>query len=199
MLLSPTGWFCALSVALISVPASAQTTTSLASAADATTASAAAVQVSLGSEYPTTTATALAAAAGTSPTVVRRPSGLVIEVVREGSGPELTTGATALIHYVLTSDRGTLWDNSRTRTVPRPFKFKTGSGFVVAGMDEGTIGMRVGERRLLHVPPELGYGARGAGGIPPDSRLHFDVELVGIRNEEPAAPSGGDSATTGSM
>ncbi len=124
-------------------------------------------------------------AAETSRTVVRLTSGLAYEVVREGTGEELTTGLRAFIHYVLTDEAGKELDNSRKRLIPRPFSFVAGSGFVVAGMDQGTIGMRVGGRRILHVPPELGYGSKSQGGIPADTRLRFDVELVKIKSETP--------------
>ena len=108
-----------------------------------------------------------------------------IDVV-EGSGAEAKSGP-ILVHYTgwlhdpsKADGRGTKFDSSVDRG--QPFGFDLGGGQVIRGWDQGVAGMKVGGKRTLIIPPELGYGARGAGGvIPPNATLMFDVELVGIR------------------
>lgn len=113
--------------------------------------------------------------------VVTTPSGLkyIDEVVGSGSSP--AAGYLAQVHYTGTLENGKKFDSSRDRN--EPFTFKIGVGQVIKGWDEGVMSMKVGGKRKLIIPPELGYGARGAGGIiPPNATLLFDVELLDVDN-----------------
>ena len=104
-----------------------------------------------------------------------------------GTGAEIKSGQTALVHYTgwlydaaLPDHKGKKFDSSVDRN--EPFEFPVGAGMVIKGWDDGVVGMKVGGKRRLVIPPEMGYGARGAGGvIPPGATLVFDVELVEIR------------------
>lgn len=110
---------------------------------------------------------------------VTTPSGLKYIDLKEGTGASPQKGQTVTVHYTGTLEDGTKFDSSRDRG--RPFSFKIGVGQVIQGWDEGVATMKVGGRRELIIPAELGYGSRGAGGvIPPNATLIFDVELISI-------------------
>jgi peptidylprolyl isomerase len=111
---------------------------------------------------------------------VTTASGLkyVDEKIGEGSLP--AAGKTVSVHYTGTLVDGRKFDSSRDRN--QPFSFTIGIGQVIKGWDEGVMTMKVGGKRKLTIPPELGYGSRGAGAvIPPDSTLIFDVELLDVK------------------
>jgi len=106
-------------------------------------------------------------------------SGLRYEVLKEGTGAIIQPGQTAVVHYTGWLPDGTKFDSSRDRG--EPFGFPVGAGQVIQGWDEGVAGMAIGEERKLVIPPDLGYGPAGAGGvIPPNATLEFDVELLEI-------------------
>jgi peptidylprolyl isomerase len=112
------------------------------------------------------------------------PSGLKYKDEVVGTGPEPKTGQQVTVHYTGWLDQGgkpgKKFDSSRDRG--QPFSFQIGAGQVIRGWDEGVATMKAGGRRTLVIPPELGYGARGAGGvIPPGATLIFDVELIGSK------------------
>jgi FKBP-type peptidyl-prolyl cis-trans isomerase FkpA len=104
----------------------------------------------------------------------------------EGTGAMALAGKTVEVHYTgwlfdpkAPETKGRKFDSSRDRG--EPFSFRLGAGQVIAGWDRGVAGMRIGGQRRLTIPPEMGYGARGAGGvIPPNATLVFDVELLGL-------------------
>src|SRR5687768_16205666 len=106
---------------------------------------------------------------------------------RAGTGAEAVSGRTVTVHYTgwlydasRPDKKGAKFDSSRDRN--EPFSFGLGSGQVIAGWDEGVAGMKVGGQRTLTIPPDKGYGARGAGGvIPPNATLLFDVELLDVK------------------
>lgn len=106
-------------------------------------------------------------------------SGLRSIVTAEGDGATPTKGQTIAAHYTGYLPNGTKFDSSRDRGAP--FETQIGVGRVIRGWDEAFVNMKVGEKRLLIIPPELGYGARGAGPIPPNATLVFDVELVEVK------------------
>jgi FKBP-type peptidyl-prolyl cis-trans isomerase FkpA len=107
------------------------------------------------------------------------PSGLIIDELVIGAGAEAATGQQVTVHYTGWLTNGTKFDSSKDRG--DPFIFPLGAGRVIKGWDEGVQGMKVGGKRKLTIPPALGYGARGAGGvIPPNATLVFEVELLGF-------------------
>lgn len=108
-------------------------------------------------------------------------SGLKYTVLKAGKGATAKKGQTVFVHYTGTLTNGTKFDSSRDRG--QPFSFPLGEGRVIPGWDEALSTMKVGERRKLTIPPNLAYGAAGAGGvIPPNATLIFDVELLKIGN-----------------
>ena len=111
---------------------------------------------------------------------MKTASGLEYEDVRVGSGTEASAGKTVEVHYTGWLTDGKKFDSSRDRG--EPFAFRLGAGQVIKGWDEGVAGMKIGGQRKLTIPPQLGYGPRGVGGvIPPNATLVFDVELLGVR------------------
>jgi len=116
--------------------------------------------------------------------VIEMPNGLKYTDTKTGDGAAATPGNKVSVHYTgwLYNDgaKGAKFDSSVDRG--QPFQFTLGAHQVIAGWDEGVAGMKVGGKRTLIIPPELGYGARGAGGvIPPNATLMFDVELLGVQ------------------
>lgn len=113
------------------------------------------------------------------PTQTQETSGLTIETLFPGSGPGAKTGDAVTVNYTGMFTNGTVFDSS----VPRgqPFQFTIGARQVIQGWDLGLIGMKVGEKRKLTIPSELGYGPAGSGPIPPNTTLIFDVELLKIQ------------------
>jgi FKBP-type peptidyl-prolyl cis-trans isomerase len=124
---------------------------------------------------------AMAAELGIDPAnLTKTASGLQYQDVTPGTGAEATPGQVAVVHYTGWLTDGTKFDSSRDRG--EPFSFPLGGGQVIAGWDEGVAGMKVGGRRKLVIPPDLGYGAGGSPPvIPPASTLVFDVELLEVR------------------
>jgi peptidylprolyl isomerase len=112
------------------------------------------------------------------------PSGLKITDIKVGTGATPRPGQTCVMHYTgwlyENGKKGSKFDSSVDRG--EPFAFKIGAGEVIAGWDEGVATMKVGGKRTLIIPPALGYGSRGAGGvIPPNATLMFDVELLVVK------------------
>jgi FKBP-type peptidyl-prolyl cis-trans isomerase len=116
--------------------------------------------------------------------VIEMPNGLKYTDTKTGDGVTAAAGNKVSVHYTgwlfNNGAKGTKFDSSVDRG--QPFQFTLGAHQVIAGWDEGVAGMKVGGKRTLTIPPELGYGARGAGGvIPPNATLIFDVELLGVQ------------------
>ena len=114
--------------------------------------------------------------------VIKTKSGLQYIDVKVGDGDEAKAGKKVTVHYTGRLKDGKKFDSSKDRD--EPFSFDLGAGDVIKGWDEGVAGMKVGGTRKLIIPPELGYGARGAGNglIPPNAELHFEVELLKVGN-----------------
>src|ERR1700737_1707083 len=111
---------------------------------------------------------------------VTMPDGLKFTDDQVGTGAEAQAGKTVSVHYTGWLLDGTKFDSSKDRN--QPFLFPLGRGQVIKGWDEGVAGMKVGGKRTLVIPPDLGYGARGAGGvIPPNATLKFEVELLDVK------------------
>jgi len=115
--------------------------------------------------------------------MIKTPSGLQYEDTVNGAGDTAKAGQRVKVHYtgwLYANDKaGAKFDSSKDRG--QPFEFALGGGQVIKGWDEGVAGMQVGGTRRLVIPPHLGYGARGAGGvIPPNATLLFEVELLGV-------------------
>jgi FKBP-type peptidyl-prolyl cis-trans isomerase FkpA len=111
--------------------------------------------------------------------VITTPSGLKYADLEVGDGAEARSGQTVKVHYTGWLTNGTKFDSSVDRG--QPFSFPLGAGRVIKGWDEGVAGMKIGGRRKLMIPPQLGYGPRGAGGvIPPNADLIFEVQLLGV-------------------
>jgi FKBP-type peptidyl-prolyl cis-trans isomerase len=105
---------------------------------------------------------------------------LKIEDLVVGNGAEAVKGKQVSVHYTGWLTDGKKFDSSKDRG--QPFQFALGRGQVIRGWDDGVAGMKVGGKRKLTIPPELGYGSAGAGGvIPPDATLVFEVELLGVK------------------
>jgi len=139
-----------------------------------------------GVQNPTTDSATSSTASATQESTVPTAQ-LKITELKPGAGAAIKAGQTAVVHYTgwlyvedAADHKGRKFDSSLDRN--DPFSFPVGGGQVIQGWDQGVAGMQVGGQRRLVIPPELGYGARGAGGvIPPNSTLVFDVELLAIR------------------
>jgi FKBP-type peptidyl-prolyl cis-trans isomerase FkpA len=125
---------------------------------------------------PTSAAAAPAIAKASAPA-----GGLVVEEIKAGDGPVATTGKVVSVHYTGKLTDGTKFDSSYDHPGQQPIEFPLGAGRVIKGWDQGLEGMKVGGKRKLTIPPQLGYGERGMGPIPPNATLVFDVELMGAR------------------
>jgi len=127
-----------------------------------------------------TTLAALACGGGGGDTSSPTASGtLVIEDLTVGTGPVAATGNTVTVQYVGTLLNGTKFDSSYDRN--QPFTFLLGAGRVIRGWDQGVVGMRVGGKRRLTIPPDLAYGNQANGPIPANSTLRFDIDLLAVQ------------------
>ena len=125
-------------------------------------------------------AVALCAAGCAKKNIGVTETGMKYEIIKEGTGPSPKRGDSVTVHYTGWLEDGTKFDSSVDRN--QPFTFKLGVGQVIQGWDDGVATMRVGGKTKFFIPPELGYGSRGAGGgIPPNAKLIFEVELLSIK------------------
>jgi peptidylprolyl isomerase len=133
--------------------------------------------VNISPQQPSQNTIAVAVTKGVKTIVT--PSGLKYTILKAGKGATPKPGQEVFVHYTGTLTNGKKFDSSRDRG--QPFSFKVGTGQVIPGWDQALSTMKVGDRRKLTIPPKLGYGAAGAGGvIPPNATLIFDVELLKI-------------------
>jgi FKBP-type peptidyl-prolyl cis-trans isomerase len=144
-----------------------------------TTQAATTTQQSAAAPPPLPGVTSAAPAANTNAATTASGLQIIDQVVGTGAQPQ--AGQTVVVNYTGYLDNGTKFDSSFDRN--QPYEFVLGAGQVIRGWDEGISTMKVGGKRRLIVPPELAYGAQGAGNgvIPPNARLTFDVELVGVK------------------
>src|SRR5579872_801189 len=134
----------------------------------------------VGCARPSTSASTSSTTPSATLEVTSMPDGLQYTDEQVGTGAEATPGKTAVVHYTGWLMDGTKFDSSLDRN--QPFSFPLGAGQVIKGWDEGVAGMKVGGKRILIVPPALGYGARGAGNvIPPNATLKFEVQLLDVQ------------------
>jgi hypothetical protein len=128
---------------------------------------------------PPPSAAASAAPSASAPAAPPAPEApLSVTTTAQGKGPGAQNGDKVRVHYTGTLTNGTKFDSSRDRD--KPFDFVLGKGMVIKGWDQGILGMKVGEKRKLVIPPSLAYGASARPRIPPNSTLNFDVELLAI-------------------
>ena len=145
--------------------------------AEETTASASASAPAVEVTSSTVTAAPASPAAGD----VITSGALKYQDLKLGTGPAATLGKNVSIHYRGTSTDGKLVDDSRIKFIPSPFNLVLGTNSLIAGMEQGIVGMKVGGVRRITIPPELGYGNRRLGDLPANSTLIFEVELVAMQ------------------
>lgn len=119
---------------------------------------------------------AVMALAGCGSDTPTEPSLFRAEDIVVGTGNPAVSGDSLTVHYIGTLEGGQTFDNSYTRG--QPFTFRLGAGAVIRGWDQGLVGMRVGGKRRLTIPPDLAYGSQGQGPIPPNATLLFEIELL---------------------
>ena len=128
---------------------------------------------------PTSPLSAPTGGGGPASTLIKMENGLQVQDLKVGTGPEAKTGFAVAVNYLGTLENGTKFDSSYDRG--QPFQFVLGAGQVIKGWDIGVVGMKVGGKRKLVIPPALAYGEKGIGPIPPNSTLVFEVELLAVQ------------------